>query len=128
LDSLKRLDFDELERQRLENAKKLKELEAKFWASRETSLAGKLMKQRLGFNKTETDAPSPPEGKADKYDNDELTFGDDKNNDSVDGKSRRRRRQNKDEAGSPENQIKSGKSGRRRPRTGKQRESSNEDL
>ena len=65
LDSLKNLDFDELERIRLENAKKLKVLEEAYWSKRENTLAGKLMRHRLGFSKkSEADAPSPQIGRA----------------------------------------------------------------
>lgn len=49
LDSLKQLDWEELERQRLEQKKKLLILEEAYWRQREGTIQGKLMKQRLGF-------------------------------------------------------------------------------
>lgn len=80
LDSLKNLDFDELEKLRIEQAKKLKVLEEAYWSQREGTLAGKLSKQRLGFiKKSEADAPSPPEGKG----GDEYTFGADRADDTI---------------------------------------------
>jgi hypothetical protein len=72
LDSLKRLDWEELDRLRIEQSKKLAILEEQYWQSREGTLQGKLAKQRLGFSKKESDAPSPPDKKAEE---DEYTFG-----------------------------------------------------
>ena len=76
LDSLKNLDLDELEKLRLANEKSLKVLEEQYWAKRENTLAGKLMRQRLGFSKkSETEAASPPEKDSDS---DGKTFGADR--------------------------------------------------
>jgi hypothetical protein len=76
LDSLKNLDLDELEKLRVENEKSLKVLEEQYWAKRENTLAGKLMRQRLGFSKkSEAEAASPPEKDSE---GDEHTFGADR--------------------------------------------------
>lgn len=78
---MKRLDWEELDRLRIEQAKKLAILEEQYWKSKEGTLQGKLMKQRLGFAKKESDAPSPPEKKDEKEDDH-----------AVSDKSKRRRR------------------------------------
>ena len=67
---MKQLDFDDLEKLRLEQAKKLKVLEQAYWKSREGTVSGELAKKRLGFIKQETDAPSPPE-----EEDEEHTYG-----------------------------------------------------
>lgn len=119
LDSLKQLDFDELEKKRMEQAKKLRVLEEAYWKSREGTVQGKLMKQRLGFTKQETDAPSPPEGE----EGDEYTFG----------KSKKQKKQMKSSEGwksRDEDEFSGSRSrskrGSRRPKTGKTKGSDDE--
>lgn len=47
LDSLKNIDMDELERQRLDQAKKLKFLEEQYWGKKENKKVGTFMRDKL---------------------------------------------------------------------------------
>ena len=55
LDSLKNIDMNELERQRIEGAKKLKQLEEAYWGKRENKRIGSMIHGKLQSQAAEGD-------------------------------------------------------------------------
>ena len=57
LASTKNLDLDDLERMRLENEERLKQLEEMYLSKKQNSSVGRMMRERMGFQDTKVDSP-----------------------------------------------------------------------